>query len=111
NSGAAGTVTINDAANTVTAAGLTFNAPGSGSYTIAANGANTLTLGGTGPLVSVSSGVNATISAPIAGALGSYTGGATTTGLIVKGLGAVTLSGINTFSGSTIISNNGVANT
>src|SRR5687768_3473846 len=33
NNGAAGTVTINDPSGTVTAAGLTFNPPGSGSYT------------------------------------------------------------------------------
>ncbi len=109
--GAAGTVTIDDTSGTVTAAGLTFNAPGSGSYTIASNGVDTLTLSGSSPIISVSTGVSATI-APIVGSFGSYAlQGSTATGLIIKGLGTLTLSGANTYSGSTIIENNGAAST
>src|SRR4051812_36971493 len=87
--GAAGTVTISDPSNNVNVAGITFNAPGSGNYIIAAAGANTLTL--TNPVITVASGSAATISAPIAG----------TAGLTLSGGGTLTLSGINTFNGVT----------
>lgn len=104
-------MTIDDASGTVKAAGLTFNAPGSGSYTIAASGGDTLTLNGASPVISVSSGVSATISAPITGAFSLYAGGSTINGLTIKGLGTLTLSGNNTYTGSTIIENNGAAST
>jgi len=106
NNGAAGTVTIDDLSGTVTAAGLTFNAATSGNYLIAASGLDTLTLSGTTPIISVAPGVNPTISAPIAGSFGSYAPqGGTALGLIIKGQGTLTLSGVNTFAGSTIIEN------
>ncbi len=106
------TVTIDDLSGTIRAAGLTFNPAGNGSnYTIAASGADTLTLSGTNPIISVSTGVSASIMLPIAGAFGSSTGTNNTTGLIIKGLGTLTLSGANTYTGSTIIENNGTANT
>jgi fibronectin-binding autotransporter adhesin len=111
NNGAAGTVTIDDASGSVTAAGLTFKAASSGNYTVAASGADTLTFSGTSPLISVASGVSATISAPITGAFGSYAVGATITGLVINGTGNLTLSGVNSYTGSTIIENNGVAGT
>ncbi len=108
--GTPGTVTIDDASGTVSATGLTFNT--GGNYTIAASGPDTLTLTGASPIISVATGVNATISAPIAGAFGSYAiTGATATGLIIKGLGTLTLNGINTYTGSTIIENNGTSAT
>src|SRR5689334_6829182 len=66
NNGAAGNVEINDVSGSVTAAGLIFNAPGSGAYTISAAAGNVLTLSGTNPVLTINSGVNATISAPIA---------------------------------------------
>lgn len=108
--GAAGTVTIDDTSGTVTVAGLTFNAPGSGNYTIAASGSDTLTLSGASPNIIVPTGVNPTISAPIAGSgILNYTGGATITGVLIKGNtagnGSLILSGSNTYAGSTIIEN------
>src|SRR5262249_27256016 len=98
---------IDDASGTVSAAGLTFNPASSGNYTIAASGADTLTLTGTNPVISVATGLNATISAPIAGSLGSYTGGSTVTGLVIKGLGTLTLNGITACGGSTFIEKGG----
>ncbi len=91
NNGAAGVVTIDDAAGGVTAAGLTFNAAGSGNYTVAAAGADTLTL--VSPTITVNA--NAEISAPIAG----------TTGITVAGTGNFTLSGTNTYTGANLVSN------
>src|ERR1043165_2130666 len=52
--GAAGTVTITDGSGTVSAAGINFNAAGTGNYTIAAAGANTLTL--TSPTITIATG-------------------------------------------------------
>jgi fibronectin-binding autotransporter adhesin len=117
NNGAAGIVTIDDGSGTVTATGLTFNAPGSGNYTIAASGADTLTLSGSSPVIGIAPGVSAAISAPIAGSgISNYTGGAAITGLVIKdtgttNTGTLTLSGTNTYAGSTIIESNGTGGT
>jgi autotransporter-associated beta strand protein len=101
NSGAAGTVTLG---GPVTAAGLNFNAPGSGNYTIAGGG-YTLTLNGF-----VSAGNSTTISAPLnLGTPGTFNvaGGQTLTvsGLLsgsngnylaINGPGTVSLTGAST---------------
>ena len=74
NNGAAGTITIADPAG-LTVSNLTFNAPGSGSYTIAsATNASPLILVGT-PTVTVASGVTATNAAPLGGTGFTQTGG------------------------------------
>ncbi len=112
--GAAGTVTIDDVSGTVTAAGLTFNAPGSGSYVITGSGADTLTLSGLNPIIAVAPGVSANISAPIAGGFGSYALlGSSVTGLVFKdtgtsNTGTFTISGSSTYTGSTIFENSGL---
>ena len=111
NNGAAGIVTIDDAALTVTAAGLTFAPPGSGSYTIAAAAGNSLTLSGANPVISVGTGVNATISAPIGGAFGNAVSAAGA-GLVIKGTGSLTLqSSANTYTGDTTIQYGGTGGT
>src|SRR4051812_15636654 len=79
NNGAAGTVTITDP--NVTAAGLIFNASGSGAYTIAAAPGSVLTLSGTNPALTINAGVSATISAPIAGAFNAAAGPGIATGM------------------------------
>lgn len=85
NNGAAGTVTLGEA---ITAGGLTFDAPGSGAYTVAGS---TLTLGGS---AMITANASATISSVIAGSAGlTKAGGAT-----------LTLSGTNTYTGGTVIS-------
>jgi len=86
--GAAGTVTV----GTVTTNNITFNAPGSGNYTLAGG---TITLGGTTP--TITSIPNATISAVLAGTSGLAV---TSTGTAT---GTLTLSGANTYSGTTTI--------
>jgi autotransporter-associated beta strand protein len=96
NGGAAGTVTINDASGTVSAAGINFNAVGSGNYTIAASGPSTLTLTGG---INFASGVSPTISAPIAGGAGLSVGGAG---------GTLNLSGNNVFTGPVAINSGSV---
>jgi autotransporter-associated beta strand protein len=74
NNGAAGTITIADPAG-LTVSNLTFNAPGSGSYTIASStNASPLILAGT-PTVTVASGVTATNAAPLGGTGFTQTGG------------------------------------
>jgi autotransporter-associated beta strand protein len=85
--GTAGTVTINAP---VTAHNLTFNTSG---YTVARTLANTLTLAGATPTVSMASGISATISSVIAG----------TAGLTKAGLGTLTVSGANTYTGATAV--------
>jgi fibronectin-binding autotransporter adhesin len=87
--GTAGTATVTINAP-VTAHNLTFNISG---YTVARTGAaaNTLTLSGVSPTIDVVSGVSAIISSVIAG----------TAGLTKAGLGTLTLSGINTYTGAT----------
>ncbi len=92
NNGAADVVTIDDAAGGVSAAGLTFNAAGGGNYTIAAAGADTLTL--TSAIITANGATSPTISAPIAG----------TTGITVAGTGTLTLSGANTYTGANLVS-------
>ena len=86
--GAAGTVNLGTA---IVANGITFNAPGSGNYTIA--GVNTLTLGGTAPTITVVGGLSPTITAAITGTAG--------VAVAQSGTGAaqLTLSGTNTFTG------------
>ena len=110
------TVTIDDVSGTVSAGGLTFNSAGTGNYTIAASGGDTLTLNVLNPIIGIAPGVSAAISAPIAGAFNSYAGGSPVTGLVIKDTGSTstgtfTLSGINTYTGSTVIESNGTANT
>lgn len=85
NNGAAGTVTLGEV---ITAGGLTFNAPGSGTYTIAGN---TLTLGGS---ATITANASATINSVIAGSAG----------LTKAGAGVLTLGGTNTYTGGTVIS-------
>lgn len=84
--GAAGTVTLGTA---VTAGGIIFNAPGSGTYLISSG---TLSLAGGTPTITTN--VNAEISSVIAGSAG----------LVKAGAGVLTLSGSNTYSGGTTIS-------
>jgi autotransporter-associated beta strand protein len=71
----------------ITAHNLTFNTSG---YIVTGN---TLTLGGASPTIDVLSGTSATISSVIAG----------TAGLTKGGLGTLTLSGTNTYTGGTTI--------
>jgi autotransporter-associated beta strand protein len=81
----------------VTAAGITFNAMGTGgSYTIASGGAgDTLALNGT-----ITMNANATISAPIVG----------TGALTIAGPDTLTLSGTNTYSGGSTIESGSTVN-
>ena len=84
--GAAGTVTIDDDSGSVSASGVTFNAPGSGNYTIAAISGDSLALTGTAALpaaITVAAGVSPTISAPISGS----------NGLTLAGTGTLNLAG------------------
>jgi len=86
NNGAASTITIDQSG--ITAAGITFNPPGSGDYTIGATGGNSLTL--VAPATTtVATGLNPTISAPISGSAG----------LNLTGPGTLNLAGNNIFSG------------
>ena len=82
NNGTANTVTIDDASGTVSTAGINFNAAGSGDYTIAASGADTLTL--TAP-ITVNAG-SPTIRAPIAGTAGLTMAGNGTLVLTAPGI-------------------------
>ncbi|MCX7414566.1 MAG: autotransporter-associated beta strand repeat-containing protein, partial [Planctomycetia bacterium] len=85
-SGAAGTVTVGD---TVTTNGITFNSPGSGAYTL------------TGGTISLA-GATPTITANSAASIGSILSGSA--GLTKTGSGMLTLSGANSYSGATTIS-------
>lgn len=90
NNGTAGIVSLGSA---VTAGGITFNAATSGNYTIAGGaGTFTLTLAGTTP--TITSNVDAAISAAIAGSAA----------LAKAGAGKLTLSGTNTYTNGTVIS-------
>ncbi len=89
-SGAAGTITLTTA---IWSDGILFSAAGSGDYTIvAAAPADTLTLGAA---VTVAPGLSPTISAPIVGS----------TNLMLCDGGTLNLSGANTYSNGTTISN------
>ncbi|MEI6646801.1 MAG: autotransporter-associated beta strand repeat-containing protein [bacterium] len=83
--GATGAVSI--AAGGVTAHNLSFNTNG---YTITAN---TLTLGGTTPTITLGANINAAIGSAIVG----------TQGMIKEGTGNLTLTGANTYSGNTTV--------
>jgi fibronectin-binding autotransporter adhesin len=85
-SGTAGTVTVN---STVTANGITFDSPGSGTYTLTGG---TISLAGTTP----------TITANVSGSIGSVLTGSV--GLTKAGSGVLELTGSNTYSGATTIS-------
>lgn len=78
----------------IVANGLIFDTD---TYTITDGGvsANTLTLSGTAPTVTVSPGLSATINASVAG----------TAGLTKGGLGTLTLGGVNTYGGVTTVTN------
>jgi fibronectin-binding autotransporter adhesin len=91
--GAAGTITVNGPINV---AGITFDAPGSGDYTVGPDaGSDPLTLTSSG--ITVNYNGDPTISAPIAGSSGlSFTAGTT-------GLATLTLSGNNTYTGTTFV--------
>ena len=82
--GTAGTVSLGGA---ITAHNLTFNTTG---YSVGGAGANTLTLAGATPTISMASGISATITRVIAG----------TAGLTKAGLGTLTVSGANTYTGA-----------
>lgn len=84
-SGAAASVTV----GSVTANKITFNAAGSGNYTLASG---IITLAGTTPTIAAN--VDASISAALAGSAG----------LTKTGAGTLTLTGANTFSGATTLS-------
>ena len=84
NGGTAGTITVS---GTITLNGITFNAPAG--YTV--SGGTTLSLGGTTPTITAN--VNATISSVISG----------TAGLATAGAGMLTLSGPNTYTGTTTV--------
>lgn len=86
--GTAGNVTVTN----VTANDLTFNTTG---YTLTSG---TLTLNGSSPTITTGNGISAAISSSIAGS----------SGLIKAGLGTLTLSGVNSYSGVTAISGGGV---
>ena len=115
NSGAADVVTLGSA---VTAAGINFNPPGSGNYTIAGGG-NTLTLNG-----NVIANASATISAPVALGLpatfsvagaqtldvSSVIAGANGNDLTITGPGTVSLTGQNNTSASSGMAGNVVVN-
>jgi fibronectin-binding autotransporter adhesin len=89
NNGTAGTVTLQ---TPIWSDGLTFNAAGSGDYTIAAAAAvDTLTLGGP---ITVAPGLDPTIGAIIPSGSLQLSGG-----------GSLTVAGANTYSGNTSISN------
>lgn len=98
-SGAAGTLTVNDPSGTVSASGIDFHFPGSGSYTVAASGGNTLTLANAAT-INVAGGVTPTISAPIAGSAGLKA-------VFADASGVLTLSGNNTYAGETVIDGGG----
>jgi len=85
-SGAAGIIAVT---GTQTLNKLTFNAPGSGTYTLSGG---TLSFGGTLPTITGTA--DATISSILAG----------TAGLTKTGTNTVTLSGVNTYSGDTLVS-------
>ncbi len=88
--GTAGTVNLGSA---ITANGVTFNAATTGNYTLAGGaGPFALTLAGATPTITTN--VNGTISAAIAGGAG----------LTKSGSGVLTLSGANTYTGGTVIS-------
>ncbi len=91
NSGAAGTNTLS---GTITLKGITFNAPGSGNYTLSGG---TLSIGGNTPLIAAN--VGATIASVVSGA----------SGFAKNGAGTLTLSGANTFTGDLVVSNGIVA--
>ena len=98
-SGAASTVTIDDASGGVSVSSLTFTPAGSGDYTIAALPGDSLTLTGT-PFITLSGAVNPTISAPIAGSSGAVVAGSGNT---------ITFAGANTYTGTTVIQSTGGA--
>jgi len=87
NNGAAGTITVS---GSLAINSLTFNAPGSGSYTLTGG---TLGFGGTTPTITVNTSAG-TISSVLAGSAG----------LTKSGTGTLILTGVNTFTGTTTVS-------
>lgn len=97
-SGAAGIVTV----GTVTAGGITFNAPGSGNYTLSGG---TITLGGIGNLTpTITNTAASTIGSVIAGGAGVTTINLTDTLGANSAANALTLTGTNTFAGTWLVS-------
>ena len=86
--GAAGTITV----GTVTANGITFNAPGSGAYTLSGG---TITLAGTTPTITFSA-TTSTLSSVITGNAGLKAAGSSS-------LKTLVLSGANTYTGGTTL--------
>ena len=85
-SGTAGLVTVvSGSAN-----GITFNAAGTGNYTL---GSGTITLGGTSPTITVNASGTSTIASVLAG----------TAGLNIAGVGTLALTGSNAYTGATSI--------
>ncbi|MEY3204832.1 MAG: hypothetical protein RLZZ21_1163, partial [Planctomycetota bacterium] len=89
-SGAAGTVTVS---GSVITNAMTFNAPGSGTYTLSGG---TISLEGTSP--TITSNVNASIGSVLAGSAG----------LVKAGNGTLTLSSANSYTGGTQIDAGGI---
>ncbi|MEI6239928.1 MAG: autotransporter-associated beta strand repeat-containing protein [Planctomycetia bacterium] len=85
--GAAGTITV----GSVTTNGITFNAAGSGNYTLSSG---TVTLAGTTPTITVNTGGTTSLTSVLAGSAG----------LTKSGTGTLLLGTANTYTGTTTIS-------
>ncbi|MGA9778253.1 MAG: pectinesterase family protein [Verrucomicrobiia bacterium] len=97
NNGAAGTLTITEPAG-VTVSNITFNPPGSGSYTIAASNGAPMILTGT-PTITVASGVTATNTAQLGGTGFTQTGNGM---LVLRPSVAATNVGVTTVNAGTL---------
>jgi len=109
NGGTAGTITVNDGANNVSALGIYLTEP----YTLAAAVGNTLSLTGTHstpePVISVATGLTVTITAPIGGGEGivvNPTSSSTLDGVTLPaggGTGTLIFANDNTYQGGTTV--------
>ncbi len=80
-SGAAGTITVGVG---VVANGITFNAAGSGNYTLSTSGGNTITLQGATPTITTNVGGGATINTTLAGSAGLVKAGGGTLSILAE---------------------------